>query len=139
MEGFKTFTQSVDLASQNCSRWKSAADGTLFSWRDLMDLAASLDMDYSLAPYQWYLVFPDGEIAILSEETGMIDRVFLPDNQTGVSRSEVNAAEVSDEIAALYDREGAPAPARNFCIHCGAPLDPEGSFCSNCGKKVKGK
>ena len=78
MEGFKAFTQAMDMASDVCSGWKSAADGTVYSYDEMMEMAAYLDGAFPVVGHSWYVVFPDGEIGLLNEDEKEIVRMFYP-------------------------------------------------------------
>ncbi len=122
MEGFKTFVQVMDLASDACSSWESAEDGTIFSYEEMMEMAAYLDGAFPLAGNSWYVAFPDGEIGLLNEDEKEIIRMFYP----------LRSAPVRVKLGLEESVSDAPA----FCIHCGAGLPAEAVFCPKCGKRV---
>lgn len=122
MEGFKTFTQVMDMASDACSVWKSAEDGTVLSYEEMMEMAAYLDGAFPIVGHSWYVVFPDGEIGLLNEDEQTIIRMFFP----------VPSAPVAVKLGMEDSVSERPA----FCMYCGAKLKPEANFCPKCGKRV---
>ena len=122
MEGFKTFVQVMDLASDACSKWKSADDGTLLSYDEMTETAAYLDAAFPLVGNTWYVAFPDGEIGLLNEDEKEIVPLFFP--------------VPSEPVRIKSYCEDAHEERPEFCIHCGSKLPPEALFCPKCGKKV---
>ncbi len=122
MEGYKTFVQVMDLASSSCSQWRSVEDGTVFTYDEMMEIAAYLDAAFPVIGHSWYVAFPDGEIGLLNEDEKEIIRLFYP------------LASPSVRVKAGTDTPPAGKPA--FCMYCGARLLEEARFCPQCGKKV---
>ncbi len=118
MEGFKTFTQVMDMASDACSKWTSVEDNTVFTYEEMMELAAYLDGAFPLVGNSWYVCFPDGEIGLLDEEEKEIVQLFYP----------ISSSPVSVKMG-MEDR-----PA--YCMYCGAKLAFEAKFCPKCGKRI---
>ena len=132
MEGFRNFTRAMDRASDVCSQWRSADDGTVYSYAELMLLAAYLDRDYPLGDRQWYIVFPDGEISLLHEDFDEIMPMWLP-----IKSRPPRMKLTGDEFYPMEEEEKkAELPKFKFCIHCGAKLPADAVFCAKCGKKA---
>ncbi|MBQ1508930.1 MAG: zinc ribbon domain-containing protein [Erysipelotrichaceae bacterium] len=125
MEGFRNFVQTMDRASDVCSRWKSADDGVEFSYPEMMLLAAHLDMNYPLDERCWYIVFPNGEIAMLNEDFEEILPMYLPLNRKGIKEKMTG------------DEFYPPEEETKFCMFCGKKIPVEAVYCPECGKKVK--
>lgn len=109
MEGFKTFTQAMDMASLNCRKWKDIEEGSICDYDEMMEIAAYLDGAFPLVGHLWYVVFDDGEIGLLSQDNEEISRMFLPYKE--------------DET--------------EYCMYCGSRLAKEAVYCPKCGKKVR--
>ena len=122
MEGFKTFTQVMEMASDSCSRWRSVENESVFSYEEMMEMAAYLDGAFPLVGNSWYVAFPDGEIGLLNEDEKEIIRMFYP----------VDSSPVRNKIG--MDDEDLEKPS--YCIYCGTKLSPEANFCPKCGKRV---
>ncbi len=122
MEGYKTFVQVMDLASSACSQWRSAEDGTVFTYDEMMEIAAYLDGAFPVIGHSWYVAFPDGEIGLLNEDEKEIVRLFYP----------IPSPSVKVKIG--MEASSCEKPA--FCMYCGARLHEEARFCPQCGRKV---
>ena len=131
MEGYKTFTMTMDKASDRCSKWKSADDGVVYSYAELMLLAAYLDRDYPLGERQWYIVFPDGEICLLHEDFDEIMPMWLP-----VKSKPIANKLTGDEFYPDDWEDEKETRKVSYCPHCGQKLRKTDTYCPNCGKKV---
>ncbi|MBQ3376224.1 MAG: zinc ribbon domain-containing protein [Erysipelotrichaceae bacterium] len=133
MEGYRNFTVTMDHASDRCSRWKNVETGEELSYAEMMIIAAHLDSEYPLEQRSWYIVFPDGEIAILHEDFDEIMPLFLPLNNKKIVKKftgdEFNPARF-DTDTQLEINEA------RYCIHCGKRLVQGAIYCPHCGKKV---
>ncbi|MBQ1505794.1 MAG: zinc ribbon domain-containing protein [Erysipelotrichales bacterium] len=132
MEGFRNFTRAMDKASDVCSKWKNAEDGTVYSYAELMLLAAHLDKNYPLEERQWYTVFPDGEICLLHEDFEEIMPLWLP-----IKSNPILKKYTGDEFYPGYDPGEKPAGTFKYCTFCGEKLPADAVYCSKCGKMVK--
>jgi hypothetical protein len=121
MELFKTFTQTIDRASDYCDHWKDTYDGTTFNYAEMMLLAAHMDSGYPLSEDTFYVVFPDGEIAFVSRYNDEMTCLYKPMNKKGVKQKFTG-----DEF---YPRE------TKFCPACGQQLPASVKFCTSCGKE----
>lgn len=137
MEGFRNFTRAMDRASDMCSLWKSADDGTLYSYAELMLTAAYLDRDHPLEERQWYIVFPDGEICLLHEDFEEIMPLWIP----------FPSKPVTDKLTGDEFYPGEKAGSGNsaaesgtgeykFCVYCGNRIPKTARFCTGCGKEA---
>ena len=124
MEGFRTFVQTMDRASDVCSIWKSADNGETYSYAELMLVAAYLDRDLPLDERCWYIVFPDGEIAMLNEDFDEIMPMYLPVRSKGI-RQKMRGDE-------FYPEED----ESKYCMYCGKKIPKQAVYCPECGKKV---
>ena len=124
MEGFRNFTKAMDRASDVCSRWKNADDGTLYSYAELMLLAAYLDRDHPLDERQWYIVFPDGEICLLHEDFEEIMPLWLPVPSRPVPDKLTGDEFYPPEKGTASGNSAAPSDSGEykFCVYCGKPL-----------------
>ena len=135
MEGYRNFTVTMDRASDRCSSWKNAETGEVLSYAEMMIIAAHLDSEYPLEERSWYIVFPDGEIAILHEDFDEIMPLFLPLNKKKVAHKFTG-----DEFnPARFDTDPQPESTDEaiYCMHCGKKLVQGAIYCPHCGKKVK--
>lgn len=126
MEGYRNFTVTMDHASDHCSKWKNAETGEQLTYTEMMIIAAHMDDLYPLDERSWYIVFPDGEIALLNEDFDEIMPLFLPLNKETISHKFTG-----DEFK-LPEKKGP-----KFCQYCGEKLNPGAKFCPNCGKEVE--
>jgi len=137
MEGFRNFTKAMDRASDVCSRWKNADDGTLYSYAELMLLAAYLDRDYPLDERQWYIVFPDGEICLMHEDFEEIMPLWIPLPSRPVTDKLTGDEFYPEEKAASGNSAAASdAGAYKFCVYCGGRIPKTARFCNHCGKEA---
>lgn len=130
MEGFRSFTMAMDRASDVCSKWKSADDGTPFSYPEMMLLAAHLDKDFPIEEKQWYIVFPDGEIALLHEDFDEIMPLYKP----------VKSKPITEKFTGEEFYQHKPDDTKTgkaYCSYCGERLNPGDIYCGNCGRKVE--
>ena len=134
MEGFRNFTSAMDRASDYCSKWISCDNFDIFTYPQMMVLAAHLDINDPLEDRLWYIVFPDGEICMLHEDFDEIMPLFKPLNKEKIEKKftgdEFYLPESSKKETQVKQKNG-------FCMYCGKPLDPEAVYCPACGKKVK--
>lgn len=122
MEGFRTFTQAMDRASDYCDEWMSVEDNTVYRYIDMMILAAHIDTDYPLDKNTWFIVFPDGEIALMNTHTDEMIAMYRPRNKRVVKEK--------------FTGEELERPRARFCRFCGSQITAEAKFCPYCGKKV---
>ena len=133
MEGYRNFTVTMDHASDRCSRWLNTETGEELSYTEMMIIAAHLDSEYPLEERSWYIVFPDGEIAILNEDFEEIMPLFTPLNKEKV----VHKITGDEFNPARFDTdEPKKNTASHFCMYCGTALKEGAIYCPNCGKKV---
>lgn len=130
MEGFRSFTRAMDRASDVCSQWISADDGTKFSYAEMMLLAAHLDKDFPLEEHQWYTVFPDGEICLLHEDFDEIMPLWKP-----IASKPIKNKYTGDEFYP-QDKQEKENDKYAYCPYCGEKLPEGAAFCPHCGKKV---
>ena len=138
MDGFRNFTRAMDRASDMCSLWKSADDGTLYSYAELMLLAAYLDRDYPLDERQWYIVFPDGEICLLHEDFEEIMPLWLPVPSRPVPDKLTGDEFYPPEKGTASGNSAAPSDSGEykFCVYCGGRIPKTARFCNHCGKET---
>ena len=138
MEGFRNFTKAMDRASDVCSRWKNADDGTLYSYAELMLLAAYLDRDYPLEERQWYIVFPDGEVCLLHEDFEEIMPLWLPVPSRPVPDKLTGDEFYPPEKGTASGNSAAPSDSGEykFCVYCGGRIPKTARFCNHCGKET---
>ena len=133
MEGFRNFTSAMDRASDFCSMWKCTdEDGTIFSYAELMLVAAHLDMNYPLGERQWYVVFPDGEICMLHEDFEEIMSLYKPIKSKPIQQKLTGDEFYPDSPG----EEKQQTKDYKFCPYCGGKLHSDAVFCAHCGKKV---
>lgn len=137
MEGYKSFTQTVDRASLCAGCWQSVSDGTVFSYQDMMGIALVLDMTSPLEEPFWYAVLSNGEIDLLCPQNRTAEQLFLAVDPTPVAAEERarfdSESGLPDDL--LTDR---PAPgAHCFCKYCGSSIDADSVFCRSCGRKLQ--
>ena len=97
MEGYKSFTQALDKASDTCSLWKNVDSGIEYTYPELMLVAGCIDREGTLEDPYWYVVFPDGEIAFMCVYNEEIIAMYHPLNQTGIQDAHL-AGQVEDQI-----------------------------------------
>ena len=131
MEGFRCFTPAVDRASDFATRWVSADDGVEFTYPEMMLLAAHLDINYPLEERCWYIVFPDGEIDLISEDFDEIFPMYLPLNTDRIV-TKMTGDEFYPDAAYQKGQE----EDTMYCPHCGKKIPADAVYCSHCGKKV---
>ena len=125
---------TMDHASDRCSRWKNAETGEELSYAEMMIIAAHLDSEYPLEERSWYIVFPDGEIAILHEDFDEIMPLFLP-----LNKKKITHKFTGDEFnPARFDSDPQLGKAERaiYCMYCGKKLVEGAIYCPHCGKKV---
>ncbi|MBR4461670.1 MAG: zinc ribbon domain-containing protein [Erysipelotrichaceae bacterium] len=132
MEGFRNFTSAMDRASYYSSKWQNCDDKEVFSYAEMMLLAAHLDKKYPLSEKTWYVVFPDGEICMLHEDFDEIVPMFKPLNKDKISVKFTGDEFYPDSVKDEPVRKG----KKNFCKYCGEALDEDTVYCPSCGKKV---
>ena len=130
MEGFRSFTMTMDRASDYCSKWKSVDDGTVFSYPEMMLLAAHLDKFYPIEDRQWYIVFPDGEIALLHEDFDEIMPLYK-----AIKSKPITEKFTGDEFYQHIPES--EKTVKSYCSYCGEKLKPGDIYCSKCGRKVE--
>ncbi|MBR2672000.1 MAG: zinc ribbon domain-containing protein [Oscillospiraceae bacterium] len=136
MEGFKNFVQTMDRASDICSQWTSAENGWVYSYAELMLLAAYLDRDYPLDERQWYIVFPDGEICMLHEDFDEIMPLWRPVKSNPVRQKLTGDEFYPDDQPVQQAQAPVPRAQFKFCMHCGAKLPVNAAFCNKCGQRA---
>ncbi len=137
MEGFRNFTRAMDRASDMCSLWKSADDGTLYSYAELMLTAAYLDRDHPLEERQWYIVFPDGEICLLHEDFEEIMPLWIPFPSKPVTDKLTGDEFYPEEKAASGNSAAESGTGEyKFCVYCGNRIPKTARFCTGCGKEA---
>ena len=102
--------------------WKCTdEDETIFSYAELMLVAAHLDMNYPLGERQWYVVFPEAIMPLYKPikskpiQQKLTGDEFYPDSP-------------GEEKQQIKDYK--------FCPYCGGKLHSDAVFCAHCGKKV---
>lgn len=125
MEGYRNFTVTMDHASDKCSAWANVETNEKFNYAEMMLMAAHLDESFPLDERSWFIVFPDGEIALLNEDFDEIMPLFLPLNNKPILEKFTG-----DEFTPPEKRH------EKFCMYCGTPLPNEAVYCVKCGKKV---
>ena len=137
MEGFRNFTRAMDRASDMCSLWKSADDGTLYSYAELMLTAAYLDRDHPLEERQWYIVFPDGEICLLHEDFEEIMPLWIPFPSKPVTDKLTGDEFYPEEKVASGNSAAESGTGEyKFCVYCGNRIPKTARFCTGCGKEA---
>ena len=134
MEGFRNFTSAMDRASDFSTKWISCDDFQIYTYPEMMLLAAHLDINDPLEDRLWYIVFPDGEICMLHEDFDEIMPLFKPLNKDKIEKKftgdEFYPPERTEKKTPKEKKGG-------FCIYCGTRLTSEAVYCPECGKKVK--
>ena len=140
MEGYKSFIQVMDDASDHCSKWANIEDGTDLSYDDMMEAAAFTDGLMPLPDNQWWMALDDGTVGLLDENTKEIWVLYR-----AVKSAPIKEKYTGDELDRKLRKFMPPgtyateaddsAPA--FCIHCGTKLPAGAAFCPKCGKAVK--
>ena len=128
MEGYRNFTVTMDHASEYCSRWANAETGEEITYAEMMIIAAHIDDQYPLDDRSWYIVFPDGEIALLNEDFDEIMPLCLP-----LNKEKVETKFTGDEFILPEKKENEV----KFCPYCGEKLRADSIYCLKCGKKVR--
>ena len=149
MQGYRSLTEAVQNAAENCTVWQGVSDGQQYSLYDMTILCQIVDMEAPLTDSRFfYVVFPDGEIGLLCTEDRLIDRLFLAvhDRQAILEAAAHDRQELDARLSEIEaaKRMLAKQPARQptkkrpaFCRNCGNPLPPKGKFCENCGSPVE--
>jgi hypothetical protein len=127
MEAYRNFTVTMDHASEYCSCWANAETGEEITYATMMIIAAHMDDLYPLDDRSWYIVFPDGEIALLNEDFDEIMPLFKPLNS-----ERVETKFTGDEFVPPQKK----SDQIKYCIYCGEKLRPDSIYCLKCGKKV---
>ena len=134
MEGYKSFIQAMDDASDHCSRWIDLEDGTEYSYEELMEAAGFTDGLVILPDNQWWVAMDDGAVGLLNEYDKEILIMYRPIKSPPI-KVKYTGDELDKKLKAFFESEE-DAPA--FCIKCGTKL-PEGAvFCPKCGNRVRG-
>lgn len=136
MEGFGNFTTAMDRASDFCSRWKSADDGTIYNYAEMMLMAAHLDQEFPLEERQWYMVFPDGEICMLHEDFDEIMPLWLPAGGEPVRSKFTGDEFYPDEPEEQVQQAPQQTGEFKYCMYCGEKLPADAVFCRKCGKRT---
>ena len=137
MEGYKSFIQVMDDASDHCSQWRSLEDGEHFTYEEMMKAAALTDGLMPLPDHQWWMALDDGTIALCDEKSKEIWVMYAPVKSAPV-KVKYTGEEFEEELKALgliNKEEAEDAPA--FCIHCGTKLPEGAAFCPKCGKEIR--
>ena len=146
MEGYKSFIQVMDDASDHCSKWVNIDEGTEVSYDDMMEAAVFTDGLMPLPDNQWWMAFDDGTVGLLDENTKEIWVMYRP-----VKSPPVKEKYTGDKLdkklrdfmppgtyaTEVKQNTETPDSAPAFCIYCGAKLPAGAAFCPKCGKAVK--
>lgn len=118
MEGYKSFKEAVLDASNNARVWKYAGkEDEIYKKEELLEMGDFYDKTFPLDEWNYFVVFPDGEIGLLATQDGAIDRLFLP-------------------IVPAAKKQVPQQRAAGFCSSCGSPLKGGEKFCPVCGSPV---
>lgn len=137
MEGYKTFIQAMDDASDRCSVWTNLEDGSLCLYNELMEAAAFTDGLSPLPDNQWWIVLDDGAIGLLDEINKEVMLMYTPVQSPPVTEK-YNGDDLERKMQEFYaeaEKEDDSAPA--FCMYCGAALPEGAAFCMKCGSPVR--
>ena len=138
MEGYKSFIQAMDDASDHCSVWTNLEDGEIYTYEEMMEAAGFNDLLVILPDNQWWVAMDDGAVGLLNEYDKEILIMYRPVKSAPV-KVKYSGEEFYNKFAPYFeDDETAEDDAPVFCIQCGTKL-PEGAvFCPKCGRKVRG-
>ena len=144
MEGYKSFIQVMDDASDHCSKWINIEDGTELGYEDMMEAAVFTDGLMPLPDNQWWMALDDGTVGLLDENTKEIWIMYRPVKSAPV-KEKYTGDELDRKLRAFLPPGAYPAEEKTeasaeehvFCIHCGTRLPAGAAFCPKCGKAVK--
>ena len=148
MEGYKSFTQALDKASDTCSLWKNVDSGIEYTYPELMLVAGFIDREGTLEDPYWYVVFPDGEIAFMCVYNEEIIAMYHPLNQTGIQNKftgeeffppSMRTPEMEEAMEKMMEEPSPQKPVERkirYCGYCGKAITDNAKFCGYCGKKV---
>ena len=136
MEGYKSFIQAMDDASDHCSIWTDLQEGEDISYEELMEAAFFTDTLAVLPDDQWWVAMDDGAVGLLNEFDKQIVIMYTP-----VKSAPVKIKYTGDELERkLYDlmpENDTEGEDPVFCIKCGTKLPAGAVFCPKCGHRVK--
>ena len=141
MEGYKTFIQAMDDASDHCSVWTNLEDGSLCLYSELMEAAAFTDGLSPLPDDQWWMALDDGAIGLLDETNEEVILMYTPVPSPPVTEKytgddlEKKMQEFFAEPEREEENKADNAPA--YCMYCGAKLPEGAAFCMKCGSPVR--
>ncbi len=135
MEGYKSFIQAMDDASNHCSIWTDLQEGETISYEELMEAAFFTDGLAPLPDEQWWVAMDDGTVGLLNEFDKQILIMYTPVKSAPVT-VKYTGEELERKLADLMPQEGIEDNPV-FCIKCGTKLPAGAVFCPKCGHKVR--
>ena len=148
MEGYKTLTEAAAMAMKVCSSWYGDETEETYGVEELSYIAQIADLESpNTSEELFYVVFPDGEIGLLSTYDRGIRRLFIPSDSDFVPKKRMllnEHDEMTPDEAMPHEkpfREDAPEARTQkeyrFCIYCGTKVQSRYKFCPNCGKRIE--
>jgi ribosomal protein L40E len=137
MEGYKTFIQAMDDASDHCSVWENLEDKSICLYNELMEAAFFIDGLSPLPDNLWWVAFEDGTVGLLDDNTDEIMIMYVPVASPPVYEKYTgeDLEREMNEFFEQLEKEEDSAPA--FCMYCGARLPEGAEFCMKCGSPVR--